>query len=85
MTRHLSAAFAAAAMLAGTAPIAVAQSFWSTMPELNSLEDKVRVHFPRTYQPGDIVVSFADRRLLARDNQSETPATIRMRRFARVS
>jgi lipoprotein-anchoring transpeptidase ErfK/SrfK len=63
MTRHLSAAFAAAAMLAGTAPIAVAQSFWSTMPELNSLEDKVRMHFPRTYQPGDIVVSFADRRL----------------------
>lgn len=33
------------------------------MPELNSLQDKVLVHFPRKYAKGNIVVSFGDRRL----------------------
>ena len=54
---------AACAMLQATASAAAAQGFWSSMPEVNSLEDKVLVRFPTKYRPGDIVVSFGDRRL----------------------
>ena len=63
MKFHLRCALAAAAMTLVLAPAAQAQSFWSSMPELNSLEDKVVVHFPRKYAKGNIVVSFGDRRL----------------------
>ena len=58
--RCVLAAFATALVLS---PPANAQSFWSSMPELNSLEDKVLVDFPRKYKKGNIIVSFGDRRL----------------------
>ena len=58
--RCAAAVFAAALVL--SSPV-YAQGFWSSMPELNSLEDKVLVHFPRKYSKGNIVVSFGDRRL----------------------
>lgn len=59
----LAAIAISAAFALGTAP-AQAQFTWlGGMPELNSLEDKVLVHFPEKYKPGNIVVSFGDRRL----------------------
>ncbi len=58
----LAAVAVSAAFVLLTAP-AQAQFNWSGMPEVNSLEDKVLVHFPTKYKPGDIVVSFGDRRL----------------------
>lgn len=42
---------------------AAAQSNWLFGPEKNSVDDKVVVQFPKRYQPGNIIVSFADRRL----------------------
>ncbi|MGI9525063.1 MAG: L,D-transpeptidase [Hyphomicrobiaceae bacterium] len=45
------------------APAANSQNFWSSMPKLNSLKDKVVVHFPSRHNTGDIIVSFGDRRL----------------------
>ncbi|MEM6499126.1 MAG: L,D-transpeptidase [Pseudomonadota bacterium] len=63
MKSNVRCALAAAAMTLVLAPAAQAQSFWSSMPELNSLEDKVLVKFPRKYAKGNIIVSFGDRRL----------------------
>ncbi len=63
MTSNVLRALAVCTAMLALAPAAHAQSFWSPMPELNSLEDKVLVHFPRKYRPGNVVVSFGDRRL----------------------
>ncbi|MEM9027410.1 MAG: L,D-transpeptidase [Pseudomonadota bacterium] len=40
---------------------AVAQTFWDPTP--NSVQDKKVVQFPREHAPGEIIVSFSDRRL----------------------
>ena len=42
---------------------AKAQSNWLFGPEKNSVDDRTVVKFPHKYRPGDIVVSFGDRRL----------------------
>jgi lipoprotein-anchoring transpeptidase ErfK/SrfK len=55
--------FAAAAALCVLSLPASAQSLWSSTPNLNSVADKVSVVFPEKYKPGEIIVSFGDRRL----------------------
>jgi len=40
-----------------------AQSIWSSLPKVNSVQDKVNVTFPTRYKAGEIIVSFGDRRL----------------------
>jgi len=47
-------------IVAGAAP-ASAQLFWG--PKANSVADRKLVRFPKSYKPGEIVVSFGDRRL----------------------
>lgn len=42
---------------------AAAQSFWNPGPKKNSVADKSLVRFPTQHKAGDIIVSFADRRL----------------------
>lgn len=42
---------------------AQANLFWSQGPAKNSIQDRAVVTFPARYRVGDIVVSFADRRL----------------------
>lgn len=42
---------------------ASAQSTWLFGPEKNSVGDKAVVKFPKKHRPGDIIVSFGDRRL----------------------
>lgn len=61
-TRTLLAAASAALVALWSLP-SHAQFSWSSMPKLNSVQDKVTVRFPQKYRSGDIVVSFADRRL----------------------
>jgi len=60
--RSIYAALVAVAMLTGTVP-AQANIFWSAGPEKNSVADRPQVAFPSKYGAGDIIVSFADRRL----------------------
>lgn len=62
LRRH---AFLCLCIMAASATItpAAAQSNWLFGPEKNSVDDKVVVQFPKNYRPGNIVVSFADRRL----------------------
>jgi lipoprotein-anchoring transpeptidase ErfK/SrfK len=63
MNRLSLAAAALAATFALPLTSAQAQFAWPWTPELNSVEDKVTVRFPLKHSPGDIVVSFGDRRL----------------------
>lgn len=63
MRKLIIAALAAGLLTTATTSRASAQSFWSPMPELNSVYDKVLVRFPTNYNTGNIVVSFSDRRL----------------------
>lgn len=42
---------------------AIAQSTWLFKPQENSVDDKLLVRFPKKHAPGDIIVSFGDRRL----------------------
>ncbi|MEO0811060.1 MAG: L,D-transpeptidase, partial [Pseudomonadota bacterium] len=51
-------------MLAAVQAIpATAQAAWPFAPEKNSVDDRLLVRFPKKYTPGDIIVSFGDRRL----------------------
>lgn len=63
MQRSIFAAAFIAVVLATSVAPANAQSWPWLMPELNSIEDKVLVRFPKKYKSGNIVVSFGDRRL----------------------
>ena len=54
--------FVITASLAGGAP-ASAQSFWGSSWGANSVSDRQRVSFPRRHAPGQIILSFGDRRL----------------------
>ncbi|MGI9425516.1 MAG: L,D-transpeptidase [Hyphomicrobiaceae bacterium] len=63
MHRHLATlALLVAGVLVVTTP-ASAQLLWSSQPKRNSERDKQVVAFPTKHRPGEIVVSFADRRL----------------------
>ncbi|MFY0615567.1 MAG: L,D-transpeptidase [Hyphomicrobiaceae bacterium] len=59
---HRYAYLIALAVGLATTP-AQAQTTWLFGPEKNSIDDKSVVQFPQKYRPGDIVVSFGDRRL----------------------
>ncbi|MGI9476594.1 MAG: L,D-transpeptidase [Hyphomicrobiaceae bacterium] len=63
MTQYRSFACLIALVLGLAATPAVAQSSWLFGPQKNSVDDKSVVKFPKKYRPGDIVVSFGDRRL----------------------
>jgi lipoprotein-anchoring transpeptidase ErfK/SrfK len=54
--------FVITASLAGGAP-ASAQSFWGSSWGANSVSDRQIVSFPRRHAPGQIILSFGDRRL----------------------
>ena len=61
-TAAIAASVFAAATVFAVMP-AAAQSFWNPGPTKNSVADKSLVRFPTQHKPGDIIVSFADRRL----------------------
>lgn len=60
--RHTLAGLTMAALCFVT-PAAQAQSSWLLGPEKNSIDDRSVVQFPSRHRPGDIIVSFGDRRL----------------------
>lgn len=60
--KRLCAYLTLVSLCAGTTT-AYAQSNWLAGAKLNSVDDKVIVRFPTQHRPGDIVVSFGDRRL----------------------
>lgn len=63
MRQIYSYAYLVALMFGLATTPAMAQAVWLFGPEKNSIDDKVEVKFPQKYRPGDIVVSFGDRRL----------------------
>ncbi|MEO1320987.1 MAG: L,D-transpeptidase, partial [Pseudomonadota bacterium] len=63
MSRNRVAAALTAGALSLTIQPAMAQSFWDGPVKKNSVYDKRMVRFPASYRPGQIIVSFSDRRL----------------------